>query len=245
MKKHYLLGIVFVACFVFSTSAIAGSEVPGVTDDEVAIGITVPMSGPAAMWAAMGLGNMAWAQHINAQGGIHGRKIKVLLKDDGYNPSRALANLTEMKNSVFSYGCIIGSAIAHATKSYLIESKIPVIHIHANPRMWTGLDPNKIRHLFIAYPDYVDEAEAITKFAVEKVGLKKMALFGQNDDWGNSAKAGMEKAIKKMSGKAKFVGHVPYELTERALSSHAMKLKEKGADGLVGALFFEFHGMAA
>jgi ABC-type branched-subunit amino acid transport system substrate-binding protein len=176
---------------------------------------------------------MAWAQHINDQGGIHGRKIKVVLKDDGYNPSRALANLTEMKNDVFAYGCVIGSAIAHATKGFLIENKIPVVHIHANPRMWTGLNADKIRHLFIAYPDYVDEAEAITKFAVEKVGLKKMALFGQNDDWGNSAKLGMEKAMKKLAGKSEFAGHVPYELTERALSSHALKLKETGAEGLI------------
>jgi ABC-type branched-subunit amino acid transport system substrate-binding protein len=90
-----------------------------------------------------------------------------------------------------------------------------------------------MRHIFIAYPDYVDEAEAITQFAVDQVKVKKIALFGQNDDWGKSAKMGIEKAITGLAGKAEFVGFVPYELTERALASHAMKVKETGADGLV------------
>lgn len=233
MKRNLFLSIFLSICLLTSFAVRAADHVPGVTDDEVVIGITVPMSGPAAMWAAMGLGNLAWAQHINAQGGIYGRKIKVILKDDGYNPARALANLKDMKGNVFAYGCIIGSATANAAKDFLIESKTPVVHIHANPRMWVNVPEEDMRNLFIAYPDYVDEAEAITGFAVNKKGLKKIALFGQNDDWGKSAKVGIEKGVKKLSGKAKFVGFVPYEITERSLGSHAMKLKELNADAVI------------
>jgi len=233
MKKYFMLTMLLLVFSFFPAVAFAVSNAPGVTDNEVVIGITVPMSGPAALWSAMGLGSLAWAQHINEQGGIHGRKIKVILKDDGYNPARALANLQEMKDDVFAYGCVIGSAIANASKDFLLESNIPVVHVHANPRMWVGIPPEKMRHIFIAYPDYIDEAEAITQFAVNDVGVRKIALFGQNDDWGKSAKEGVERGMKKLSGKADFVGFLPYDITERSLASHAMKLKEKGADALI------------
>ena len=233
MRKIIFLIILLLVSIFLPAVTFAADKVPGVTDSEVVIGITVPMSGPAALWGGMGLGNLAWAQHINDQGGIHGRKIKVVLKDDGYNPARALANLKGMKNDVFAYGCVIGSAIANASKDFLLDSKIPVVHVHANPRMWVGVSPEKMRHIFIAYPDYVDEAEAITQFAVNDVGVKKIALFGQNDDWGKSAKEGIERGMKKLTGKAEFAGFVPYEITERALGSHAMKLKETGADAVI------------
>ncbi len=233
MKRNLSRSIFLSICLLFPSAALAADDVPGVTADEVVIGITVPMSGPAAMWAAMGLGNLAWAQHINDQGGIHGRKIKVILKDDGYNPARALANLKDMKGDVFAYGCVIGSATANAARDFLVESKTPVVHIHANPRMWVNVPDEQMRNLFIAYPDYVDEAGAITAFAVNKKGIKKIALFGQNDDWGRSAKEGIEKAVQELSGKAEFVGFVPYEITERSLGSHAMKLKELNADAVI------------
>ena len=233
MKGLVCLGIVCVMCLAFSSFAFSGADIPGVTDEEVAIGMTCPMSGPAALWAAMYLGNSAWAKHINDQGGIHGRKIKVVVKDDGYNPSRALSNLTDMKNEVLAYGCVIGSATANASKDFLLESKVPVVHIHANPRIWADVPPAKMQHLFIAYPDYMDEADAVTAFAVNKTALKRIALFGQNDDWGKSAKMGIERAMKRLSGKASFVGDVMFEITDRALSAHAVKLKETGADAVI------------
>ncbi len=233
MKRNLLISVLVSIFLCIPFTVFGASEVPGVTDDQVVIGMTVPMSGPAAMWAAMGLGNLAWAQHINKQGGIHGRKIKVILKDDGYNPARALANMKDMKGDVFAYGCVIGSATAKATKDFLLESKAPVVHIHANPRMWVDEPPERMRNLFIAYPDYVDEACALTEFAVNKRGLKKIALFGQNDDWGKSAKEGVEKTVQKLGEKTEFAGFVPYEVTERSLSSHAMKLKKFGGDAVV------------
>ena len=69
----------FFTGFGFSTQAAA---VPGVTDTEVTVGMTTPLSGPAALWGTTALGAKAWADYINDQGGVHGRKIKVILKDD-------------------------------------------------------------------------------------------------------------------------------------------------------------------
>src|SRR5512143_4191253 len=93
------LAAALAACFLISTSALA-APVPGVTDSEITIGITGPLSGPAAAWGTIALASEAYAKYVNDQGGVHGRKLKVVLKDDGYNPGRAVANVSEMKDQV-------------------------------------------------------------------------------------------------------------------------------------------------
>jgi branched-chain amino acid transport system substrate-binding protein len=232
MRKGLFWVLLLIIGLSLPTAAMA-ADTPGVTKDEITIGMTCPMSGPAALWSAMALGNAAWAKHINAQGGINGRKIKFVAKDDGYNPSRALANLTEMKNDVLAYVSVIGSATANASKDFLITSKVPVVYVHANPRIWLNVPLAERRHIFIAYPDYVDESEAITNYAVTKLGIKSLALFGQNDDWGKGAEDGIQKAVKQLGSKAKFAGFITFEPTDRAVGGHALKLKELGADAVV------------
>lgn len=232
MRKGLFGIFLLIAALSLPVFAMA-ADTPGVTKDEVVIGMTCPMSGPAALWSAMALGNSAWAKYLNEQGGIHGRKIKFIVKDDGYNPSRALANLTEMKNDVLAFGCVIGSATANAGKDFLLTSKVPVVHVHANPRIWLTASAAERRHIFIAYPDYIDESEAIATYAVTKLGIKTIALFGQNDDWGKSAEIGVQKAIKKLDGKGTFSGFVTFEPTDRAVGGHALKLKALGADAVL------------
>ncbi len=92
--KRVICLLVLVVCVAFSLPTYGASKTPGVTDDEVVIGMTCPMSGPAAAWSSMAMGNSAWAKHINDKGGIHGRKIKFVAKDDAYNPSLAIENVT-------------------------------------------------------------------------------------------------------------------------------------------------------
>jgi len=72
----------------------------------------------------------------------------------------------------------------------------------------------------------------MTEFAVEWQGSKKLAVFYQNDDYGKLGLAGVQKSAEKLSGKAQIAAAVPYEVTERALGTHALKLKESGADTL-------------
>jgi ABC-type branched-subunit amino acid transport system substrate-binding protein len=209
------------------------ADVAGVTDDEVMIGWTTPLSGPAALWGVTGLGGMAWAQHVNDQGGVHGRKIKVLLKDDGYNPARALANLQEMKGDVFSVCGLLGTAVLNAAKDFFPENNIPLVSAYGDIRIWARQPKDKLKPVFIAYPDYEDEAEYITEYAVNKLGSRKIALFYQNDDYGKMAMAGLNKALDAHKGKAELVGAVPYEVTERALAAHALKLQETGAETVI------------
>ena len=222
---------ILVLLLATAPSAVWGqASVAGVTDTEVVVGWTTPLSGPAALWGVTGLGGAAWAEYVNSQGGIHGRKIKVLLKDDAYNPTRAIANLQEMKGNVFALCGLLGTAVLNAAKDFCPENKIPLITAYGDVRIWAREPKDKLRYIFIAYPDYEDEAEYITRYAVNKVGSKKIALFYQNDDYGKMAMSGVQKIVKGMAGKAELMATVPYEVTERALGTHALKMKESGAD---------------
>ena len=233
MKKAFFSIGILVALILTIPVSGSAAEIRGVTDTEVVVGITTPLSGPAALWGVTGLGAKAWADHINAQGGIHGRKIKVLLKDDGYNPAKAMANLREMKSKVFAVCGLLGTAIVNASKDFFGENNIPLITAYGDVRIWTRVSPKSLKYAFITYPDYEDEAQYLTTWAIKNRDAKKVAVFYQNDDYGKMGLAGVKRALAITAGRAKLAAAVPYEVTERALSTHALKLKESGADTLV------------
>ncbi len=230
-KSTFSLFVLLTLFFVLPALAGAG-QVSGVSDTEVVVGWTTPLSGPAALWGVTALGAKAWADYINDHGGVNGRKIKVILKDDGYNPTRALMNLQEMKGNVFAVCGLLGTAICNAAKDFFADNKIPLITAYGNIRIWEDLPKDKLHYVFIAYPDYEDEADYMTKYAVTKLGSKKIAVFYQNDDYGKMALAGVKTGLASAGG-AKLVGAVPYEVTERSLATHALNLKKSGADTVI------------
>ena len=226
-------GIFFVLVCVLLAPAVVWSGEPGVTDTQVVVGVSTPLSGPAALWGTTALGMKAWADHINEQGGIHGRKIEVIIKDDGYNPTRSMANLQEMKDKVFAVCGLLGSAPCGASKDFFPENKIPLVTAYANVRIYANQPKEKQRYYFIAYPDYEDENNFLADYAIKNLDTKTIAVFYQNDDYGHQALSGIKKALEANPGKAEIVAEVPYEVTERALGTHALKLKESGADTVI------------
>jgi ABC-type branched-subunit amino acid transport system substrate-binding protein len=138
-----------------------------------------------------------------------------------------------MKGKVFAVCGLLGTAILNVAKDFFPENNIPLITAYGDIRIWARQPKDKINNVFISYPDYEDETEYLTKYALEKLGCKKIAIFYQNDDYGKMAVAGLKKALAAMPGKAELVGSVPYEVTERALGTHAIKLQETGADTLI------------
>ena len=232
MNKTLFRFAILLAVILMTPAVAQADQVAGVTDTEIVIGWTTPLSGPAALWGVTGLGGKAWADYINDQGGIHGRKIKVILKDDGYNPARALVNLQEMKGKVFAVCGLLGTAIVNVSKDFFYENNIPLITAYGDVRIWARQPKNKLKNVFVTYPDYEDEGKYLATWAVKNRGTKKIAVFYQNDDYGKMGLVGIKKGLAATAGRAKLVSAVPYGLTERALSTHALKLKESGADTL-------------
>ena len=230
MKLRVLGTMLFVSA-LGATSALA--QAPGVTNTEVTIGITTPLSGPAAAWSATGLGAEAWAKHVNDQGGVYGRKIKIVMKDDGYNPGRALANVNEMKDSVFALVGLLGTAVLNANKDAVADAKLPTIWPYGNPQVYAKQPKEKNRTVFMVYPDYGDEGEFLLLQAAKLTGARKVAVFYQNDDYGKGGLEGVQRGVAKLAGLVALAGEVSYQVADRELSTHALKIKEFGADSVI------------
>jgi ABC-type branched-subunit amino acid transport system substrate-binding protein len=212
--------------------APAQPKSPGVTDTEIVIGLTAPMSGPAAIYGNLAVAKEAWARYVNDLGGVHGRKLKVAIKDDGFNPGRAVANIKEMRDSVFLTVGLVGSAVVNAAKEEIAEARLPLINAYASPQLWARQPKDKLKSVFIDYPDYADEADYLVTYSVSKLGAQKLAVFYQNDDWGKGVMDGVNRAMKALGAKATLATAVPYEVSDRELGTQALKFKDSGADTL-------------
>lgn len=232
MSTAARIGVIVTLLVLVVTATVAQTQERGVTDTEIVIGSSQPLSGPAAFWGqGVGGGMAAYLAWINDQGGIHGRKIRLVLRDDSYLPTRAVANVRELveRERVFAIISLIGSANAFAVRDYVIESQVLWITPTADSNMWDGFR-NK-QNLFVTYPGYVDEGRILTTYAAQKEGVKSVAVFYQNDAYGQKGLLGVKRGVA--AAKIKLATAVPYELTDADVSGHALKLRQSGADAVI------------
>jgi hypothetical protein len=93
MKSPYLISLATASSVLAGKLTLAATENdPGVSDNEIKIGNTMPYSGPASAWGVIGKSEAAYFAMINDQGGVNGRKIKFVSRDDGYSPPKTIAS---------------------------------------------------------------------------------------------------------------------------------------------------------
>lgn len=218
---------------VVSLAAGAIGQERGVTPTEIVLGTTMPLSGPAALWGVPVSGGMdALLRTINDQGGIHGRKLRLIVKDDGYLPPRAVTNTRELveRDGVFALVASLGTANVFAMRDYVIESQTLWITPLATTDIWAGF--RKKKYLFVTYPGYIDEGIYLTRYAAESLKAKKIAVFFQNDLYGQMGLLGVKRGMAQVKD-VKLVAQVSYEVTDREVAAQALKLKESGADTVI------------
>ncbi len=202
--------------------APAGADI-GVTKDTITVGQWGPLTGPAALWGAVARGTAAYFEMINEAGGIHGRKLKLLIRDDSYQAPKTKAAVMELveKEHVFAFVGGVGTGPGMAVKDYLLQKKVPWIGPASGSSKWTET-PN--RYLFSLYPQYDVEAKALVRYMVDTAKKTKIAFFYQNDDFG---KEGLEAAKAELKTRGlELVAEVSVEMTDADLKSHILKLKQ-------------------
>lgn len=202
----------------------------GITDDEILIGSWGPQTGPAALWGAVSRGAEIYFKMINDEGGINGRKVRFIHRDDGYQPPRTKAAVKEMleRQGVFAFVCGVGTAPGMAVKDYLVENKVPWISPSSGSSHW-AFPPHE--NIFATYPLYSDEAAILADYAVTELGKKKIAFFYQNDDYGKGGLYGAKLALQKHG--LDFVATASVEVMDTDLNSQVLKLREAGADVVI------------
>lgn len=202
----------------------------GITDTEILIGQWGPQTGPAAPWGAVARGSGLLFKGVNDEGGIHGRKIKYFLRDDAYQPAKTKAIGKEFVEQIGIFAVVGGVGVAGGmtNRDYLMENK--VVWVGPSTGVYNWIQPRQ-KYLFAVYPLYDDEAFALTQYLYEKLGFKKIAVFYQNDDYGKQGLMGVERYLKEKNLEP--VAKVSAEVSDRDLSTHALKLKTSGAEAIV------------
>jgi branched-chain amino acid transport system substrate-binding protein len=226
MVKKGLWLFLAVAAMVFGLAFGAMAE-EGVTDTEIHLGQWGPQTGPAAPWGAVARGTGVYFDMINAQGGIHGRKIVYHMFDDGYNPAKTKAGVKELQEGtgMFAWASGVGTAPGLSVKDYLMERKIPWVGPAAGSMHWIT-PPQK--YLFPVYPLYYIEAKALCRYGIDQLSKKRIAIVYQNDDYGKNGVKGAEDELA--TRKMELVAKIPVELKDTDMRPHVMKLRQSKAD---------------
>ncbi len=221
-----LLTMVLFSCQNVTESETNGDRT-GVTDSEIVIGSWGPLTGPAALWGSILKGTDAYFKLINEEGGIHGRKIKFVFKDDAYDPSRTVPAVRELvqRDEIFAVAGGIGTATNMAVVDFLTENSVPWISPMTGASFWTT--PTK-ENIFTSFPLYFDEGDVMAKYAIEDLASKKIGIIYQNDDFGKSGLVGAKYQLQQQG--LEFVEALPVEISDTDLSSHVARLKEAGAE---------------
>ncbi|MBI4988051.1 MAG: ABC transporter substrate-binding protein [Rhodocyclales bacterium] len=193
MKRQ--LARLALACLLLMQGALHAAET-GVTDNAILIGQSAAFSGPAQeLGLEMRQGAKLVFDSVNAQGGIHGRKIQLVAHDDGYEPERAAANTRKLidEDRVFALFGYVGTPTSQASLPIFTEAKVPFIGAFTGAQL---LREPFNRNIFNVRASYFDETEKIIEQLVS-LGAKTIAVFYQNDAYGKAGLAGVERALAK------------------------------------------------
>ncbi len=212
------------------TEQAATPGVRGVSDSEIVIGSWGPQTGPAALWGSVNRGMEVYFRMINEAGGIHGRKLRLEHRDDGYQPQRTAAIARELveREQVFAIVGGVGTATGMAARDYLVAQEVPWVSPSSGSSHW-AFPPQ--RTIFATYPLYSDEAAILADYAVEDLGKDKIAFFYQDDDYGKGGLSGAKLALeaKGMS----LVEKVASQVADTDLTSQVLRLQASGAQVVI------------
>lgn len=203
---------------------------PGASDTEIKIGGIYPFSGPVAAYGTIGKTVEAYFKMVNEQGGINGRKITFITKDDQYSPDKtvqAARELVEQEKVLFIFNPL-GTPPNSAIWDYMNQQKVPQLFVATGASKW-GADP-KSRPWTIGWqPDYVSESAIYVEWLSKEKPNAKVAILYQNDDYGKDYVEGFKKALGAKASQV-IVKEATYATTDASVNAQVAQLKESGAD---------------
>jgi branched-chain amino acid transport system substrate-binding protein len=242
-RRALALAAPSLAAFKLATPALAQTkQAPGVTDTELLIGQTMPYSGPASSYAPIGKVEVAYIDMINSQGGVNGRKIKLLSLDDGYNPPKTVEQTRKLVEED-GVACIfqqLGTPCATATRKYLNAKKIPQIFVASGATQFG--DPEHFPWTIGWQVSYQIEGRVYARYILDTKPDAKIAVLFQNDDSGKDFLKGFKDSLGDRIGQ--LVAATSYEPTDPTVDSQVVQLHASGADAVFVGGIPKFNAMA-
>jgi branched-chain amino acid transport system substrate-binding protein len=203
----------------------------GVTADSIKIGSHYPLTGVAAPgYSTIPLGAQAYFDYVNKNGGVNGRKIDWVYKDDGYNPSNTsqVVNDLVLKEEVFAIMGGLGTPTHSAVIDFLNSEGVPDLFVASGSRLW-GEDPKTNPESFGWQTDYESEGKIIGQYIKDNFPDAKVGLFLQDDDFGEDGEKGVRQFIDDQ-----IVDAERYTPGNVAVGPQIAALQAAGADFVIG-----------
>jgi len=223
------IGIVALGAMAAAGSAAAQTQ--GVSKNEIVIGTMQDLSGPIVAFSKQLVAGMNMrVDEINAQGGVNGRKLKLVVEDHGYDPKKAVLATQKLvqKDKIFAMVGTIGTPTSLASMPILFDKNIPhLFPLTAAREMYEPL--HRLKYSFAA--TYYDQIRAATKYMVKSKGYKKVCTMYQDDDFGLEVMRGAEAGLKE-AGQA-LAEKTTYKRGATDFSSQIARMKDAGCDFVV------------
>ena len=225
--------LVTAALALLGAAALAQSKAPpqGVSKDEILIGSIQDLSGPIAGFGKqVRNGMLLRVDEINEQGGINGRKLKLLVEDSAYDPKKAVLAAQKLVNQdkIFIMVGHIGTAQNNAAMPVQFEKNvINFLPVTAAREMYEPL--NRLKYSFAA--TYYDQMRGAVPKLVKEKGAKKVCTMYQDDEFGLEVVRGAEAGLKTIG--MEFTEKTSYKRGATDFSSQVARMKAAGCDVVV------------
>ena len=218
------------SCMLLALSALVCRAETGVTTNRILLGQSAAFSGPAAQLGIdLNAGARLYFDNLNAQGGIHGRKIEILTADDKYEPELTAENTRRLiqTDQVFALFGYVGTPTSNAALPIFTSAKVPFFAPFTGAR---SLREPFNRNIFHIRAGYIEETEHLVDQLV-RVGIKNIAAFYQNDSYGQAGLDGVQRALTKRN--MALAGSATVERNSKNVSVAAQQLLGKRPDAII------------
>src|SRR6516225_4062712 len=243
--KRIIVMSVFAVSLVFVSGMAwtAGQYGPGASDTEIKIGNTMPYSGSASSYGVIGKSEAAYFAMINEQGGIKGRKINFISRDDGYSPPKTVEQVRKMveEDGVLLLFQTLGTPSNTAIHGYLNDNKVPQLFVATGADKWN--DPKNHPWTMGWQPSYRIEARIYARYILKAQPDAKIGVLYQNDDFGKDYLIGLREGLGDKANQL-IVTSQSYETTDPTIDPQILSLQGSGANVLLTAAVPKFAAQA-
>ena len=240
MLKGSIFAFAIAGIFAAGNSVCTAAEYgPGADDHEIKIGNTMPYSGPASGYSAIGKSLSAYFAMINDQGGINGRKINFISRDDGYSPPKTVEQVRQLveQDQVLLTFNLLGTPPNTAVQGYLNDNKVPQLFVATGADHWG--DYKQFPWTIGYQPSYQVEARIYAKYILQNKPNAKIGILYQDDAFGKDYLIGLKEGLGAKAS-TMLVATQTYTTSEPTVDSQIVSLKGSGADTLVIAAIPKF-----
>lgn len=229
--RQTALRLTAIGIALTTLGAAPATRAQGVSADKIVFGQAAALAGPAgALGSGVRDGIQAAFAEANKAGGVGGRKLELVSVDDGYEPTKAVEATSKLLNETGVFALIgpVGTPTSAAVLPMVTEKQVPYVGA------FTGAEV--LRHPYNKWvvnvrASYFEETETMVERLTKDLGVKKIAIFYQDDAYGKAGLAGVQKALDKRS--MKLVGEGTYERNTTAVKTGLLAIRKADPEAVI------------